>query len=386
MNLQPESEKNCDLVVVYSVRATHKDVESLAQDIAVEQTVEVTASLWQVPGVAGRTVGVVEAISPTLRPNRFLIRIRYPASTVGFEIPQLLSVIFGNISLKRGIRVEKVLPGPGLVRNLRGPRFGVPGIRDLLGEKNLPLTATALKPLGRSISELAEYAYAFAKGGVHIVKDDHGLTNQALCPFEARVQACAEAISRAQRETGTRTLYFPCVTGPGDELLSRALFAKAAGAQGLLLSPLLTGLDSMRLIRDKVGLPIMAHPALAGAFFFSRGHGISPGVILGTLMRLCGADLVIFPSWGGRFPFTKQMCQEINRALKEETNGLLPALPVPAGGMSFSRVRETISIHGKDVVVLVGSALYEKSSDLAANAAFLRSLVREAAAVENEKS
>lgn len=363
-----------DLFVTYSLQANPKEVEELALEVCVEQTVEVTRPLWADPEVAGRTVATVERISPIGR-NRFEVLIRFPAATVSSEVPQVFSVVFGNISLKRGIRVERIWPGPSLARALGGPRYGVEGLRDLCKADHRPLVASALKPLGRPVETLARFAYQMALGGLDIVKDDHGLSDQKLCPFEKRVQACAEAVALGAAKSRKPCLYFPNVTGPSDEILPRALFAKACGASGLLISPLVTGLDCLRLLRDRVGLPIMAHPALSGAFFAHPAHGIAPSALLGTLMRMSGADMVIFPSWVGRFPMRRQTCASIDRALKEDLQGLRRAFPVLAGGMSLDSVREMRKVHGDDVVFLVGSALYERSPDLVENARYFRSIV-----------
>ena len=50
--------------------------------------------------------------------------------------------------------------------------------------------------MGLSATDLAELAYRFALGGIDLIKDDHGLTNQPFCPFEERVRRCAEAVAR----------------------------------------------------------------------------------------------------------------------------------------------------------------------------------------------
>ena len=83
------------------------------------------------------------------------------------------------------------LPLPGPLAQFRGPRFGVPGLRNLLGvAEGLPLLMTALKPMGTPTAQLADMAYRFARGGIDIIKDDHGLSNQPDSPFEARFLSC----------------------------------------------------------------------------------------------------------------------------------------------------------------------------------------------------
>ena len=102
---------------------------------------------------------------------------------------------------------------------------------------------------------------------------------------------------------------------------------------------------------------------------------MDPHVLLGTLMRLAGADLVIFPTWGGRFPFSRETCVALDEKLKGGFHGFHRTMPVPAGGLTLERVSGQVDVFGMDVAFLIGSALYERSTDLVANAAFFRSLV-----------
>ena len=69
------------------------------------------------------------------------------------------------------------------------------------------LTCSALKPQGLCPAGLAGIAYELALGGIDFIKDDHGLADQAYSPFAERVEACAGAVRRANRETGFRTHY-----------------------------------------------------------------------------------------------------------------------------------------------------------------------------------
>lgn len=360
--------------VIYTVVASAGEVAARARDIAVEQTVEVTAPLCADPFLAERVVGRVTDIVPA-GSDRFDVTISYSGDVVGDEISQLFSVVFGNISLMAGVRVRAVRPTPVLAARFAGPRFGIPGLRDLLGVHDRPLVMGAAKPLGRTVAELAGYAGALAAGGLDLVKDDHGITDQPFAPFEARVAACAEAVNRAARVGGHRTLYCPTVTGPADRVLARARFARDAGAGGLLISPMVAGPDFLRAAAAETGLPVIAHPAMAGAFLASPDHGIAHGALFGTLMRLAGADMVVFPGWGARFPVTRDDCGAIDRALKAGLHGIRPALPVPAGGLTLDRIADLRGVFGNDLAFLIGSAVYERSPDLAANAAHFRGLV-----------
>ena len=115
-------------------------------------------------------------------------------------------MVFGNSSIKPGIRVEHLDLPESFLRSFKGPRFGRDGLRRLLKVPKRPLLSTAIKPMGLSCTELADLAYRFALGGMDMIKDDHGLTDQCCSPFEERVERCAEAVNRASRETG-RSFY-----------------------------------------------------------------------------------------------------------------------------------------------------------------------------------
>ena len=126
--------------------------------------------------------------------------------------------------------------------NCAGPKFGIEGIRKLLGVPQAPLLCTALKPMGKSSEDFANMAYALAKGGMDIIKDDHGLANQKWAPFEQRVALCCDAVLRANRETGRNCLYAPCLNAPSDQIISRAWYSKDMGAGAVMLLPGIAGL------------------------------------------------------------------------------------------------------------------------------------------------
>src|SRR5690606_27359641 len=118
-----------------------------------------------------------------------------------------------------------------------------------------------------------------------------------------------------ERETGQKLLYAVNLTGPTFELAANAKRAIAAGANALLFNVLAYGYDALyELSRDPdIHVPIAAHPAMAGAFYPSPHYGIAAPVLLGKLMRLAGADLVLFPSPYGSVVMPK----EENLAVKD---------------------------------------------------------------------
>ncbi|MBI4777547.1 ribulose 1,5-bisphosphate carboxylase large subunit [Candidatus Desantisbacteria bacterium] len=356
------------LLVTYQIEASCETIQEIAEDICIEQTVEVVRQLAQDSWIRENILGSVEEISlieaaPLSEDNIYEVIISYPDRIIDYQLPQLLSVIYGNISLKSGIKVVAIKLSDDFLSHFSGPGFGVHGIRQLLAVENRPLLATALKPMGKTPEELAGLAYKLALGGIDIIKDDHGLVDHSFCPFKERVGSCISAINKVEEKTGKRVLYFPNITDRYEKMLEHAEWAKRKGVGGFLVSPLIVGLDMMRYLADNLGLPIMAHPALMGTLF----SGIQAEIVLGDLMRLSGADMIVYPNYGGRFPFTEEICQKIGHALKKEIGRLKTAFPVPAGGIDIKSIQTLKQFYGNDTVFLIGSSLYVCSSNLTAN-------------------
>ena len=346
--------------------------ETKAQGIALEQTVELAADVVS-EDIRQRIVGRIDELAP-LGGDRYRLRIGYPLATIGSELTQTLNVLFGNISLKAGMRIVDIAWPQSLLTSFGGPRYGIAGLREITGTGKGPLLCSALKPMGMTAEELAERAYQFALGGVQIIKDDHGVADQPDAPFAERLARCQEAVARANRETGGNSLYFPNVTAGYAELPGRLAAAREAGCRGVLINPWVTGLDAMRYARDEYGLALMAHPALTGAYFAHPEHGIAPELLLGDLFRLAGADASIYPNSGGRFGFSVATCEAINQRLRRPLGDIKPSFPTPGGGMDIQRAPEWIRRYGPDTIVLIGGSLYAQGDLAAASRALKKAL------------
>jgi ribulose-bisphosphate carboxylase large chain len=126
---------------------------------------------------------------------------------------------------------------------------------------------------------------------------------------------------------------------------------------------MLIGFDTMRYIAETYKLAIIGHPSLAGTFFHTQYHGMTPAVLLGTLYRLLGADISVFPNAGGRFLFTQQECTELADALRKPLGTFPASFPCPAGGMSYDKISILAETYGEDSVLLIGGALMQHSPD-----------------------
>ncbi len=345
-------------------RITGGDPEQIAEAIRVEQTIEFPFDLapaW----IQKEVVGHIAEVSDNT------VTIAYHPGVAGGGLPQLLNLLWGNVSLFPGVRVTDLRLPDSILNQFRGPRFGVAGLRDLFEAPTRPLLCTAIKPMGSTPDELAEMAGTLATAGFDIIKDDHGLADQPWALWKERVAEVATRVTEAAAAAGTNAVYMPSMNVTSDRLTEAAFFAKEAGAGALLVLPGICGFDAMRALADNddLGLPIMAHPSLLGSNVVNPTQGLNHGVLFGTIMRLAGADISIFPNYGGRFSFSPEECADIKNHCLAPLADLSAAWPSPGGGMTLDRIDELLEFYGTDAALLIGGALHR--GDLAKNASEL---------------
>jgi ribulose-bisphosphate carboxylase large chain len=338
------------LVATYRVAAGADEIEARAQAIAIEQSVEMPPEAIAEPRVREEVLGRVRSIEAD-GPGHHRVRVALAVETTGYEASQLLNMAFGNTSLQPDVELLKLDIPEKLLAACGGPRFGVEGLRTLLGVPERALTCSALKPQGLAPDALAKLAGTLARAGIDVIKDDHGIANQSYSPFADRVRAVQRAIAAANRETGRRTAYAPTLSGSMRELVEQARIAREEGVGMVLLAPMLAGIPALQeLVRSHLRVPVLAHPAFGGAL------RIAPPLLLGKLFRAFGADATIFPNHGGRFAYSPETCKGIANCARTAMS-IRPALPVPAGGMTVARVPEMLAFYGRDTMFLIGGAL-----------------------------
>jgi ribulose-bisphosphate carboxylase large chain len=358
------------LRVTYLVSASPGDIQRRAEALALEQSIEMPLEAVRDQRIRDEIVGRVDSIE-SHGENRFRVVLGLAAETVGGDVAQLISMIFGNCSLQDDVRLEDVAFPEDILARFGGPRGGIAGLRALLGVPDRPLTSTALKPQGSSVEQLATLCRTFALAEIDVIKDDHGIASQVAAPFAERAASCRRVVVEAAESTGREVLYAPSLVGPPRALHERARTAIGLGIKIVLVAPMVVGPAVFHeLVESYPQLLFLAHPAFGGA------TRIAPVWLLGRFLRLIGADAVIYPNYGGRFSYSSDECRDIADAARAPWDGLRPAFPVPAGGMTVDRVGEMITFYGRDVVLLIGGgllsagdALLERSREFVAKAA-----------------
>ena len=154
---------------------------------------------------------------------------------------------------------------------------------------------------------------------------------------------------------------------------------KELGIPALMINTLTVGWPAMQMIaeNDDIGLPILAHPAFAGAMYESHYSGISSHLVLGKFMRMCGADIVIYPCAYGKVNIQRERYIRIAQALLTEFRGMKRTFPGPAAGVYQGLIPNVANDLGMDFSISAGAAMHAHPMGAAAG---VESLIKAAEA------
>ena len=352
------------LRVAYNVTAPNLyELDARVESLLLEQTVELPRAALRDKFVLENIVGRLVSMS-MMSAEQHRVEIDFPISATGNDPAQFLNVLFGNSSIQEHVQLADFhLPAakewPELEKALPGPQFGSAGLRSLVNVRDRALTSTALKPIGLSTERLAVLCSIFARAGIDIIKDDHGLADQKFHPFAERVRSCQRAVREANQATGRQSIYVPNLMGTPKTVIEQLKLAQDEGICAVMMAPMLLGLPFMaEIVKEHASVPVIAHPSFGGA------TRIRPELLYGKLLPLYGADATIFANFGGRFAYSRETCRALADALvKPTTPGILPTFPMPAGGIKYESVAHVLNFYGSEVILLIGGGLYEAGDD-----------------------
>jgi ribulose-bisphosphate carboxylase large chain len=292
--------------------------------------------------------------------------IAFPVEDFSLDIggvPQILSIIAGNLfglDALHSVRLEDVTFPKSILKEFKGPKFGIDGLRSTLKRPIKPLVGTIVKPkIGLSPKETAEYVYEAGMGGLTNGKDDETLSNQKFCPLEDRVVAIAEAIDRVRSETGHVMMHAINVSTNGHQILEVAERAQELGATELMVDVLTCGFGAIQVLAEdpSIKLPIHVHRTMHGAMTRNLEHGINMKVFA-TLARMVGGDALHVGTFGvGKMKgaahedlANRDMCLTNELPYKR-------VMPVASGGVHPGMIKKFVEIAGTELQIQAGGGV-----------------------------
>jgi 2,3-diketo-5-methylthiopentyl-1-phosphate enolase len=344
----------------------------IAPMLAVEQS---TGTWVPVPGETlevrcqhiAKVIGVYEvpdyefAVPPNLQTRQWFVQIAYPEVNIGEQLPMLLTTVVGNISMGGDIKLVDIRLPKKYVAGFKGPKFGIEGIRKILGVKKRPLLNNMIKPCtGYRLKVGADLFRKAALGGCDVIKDDELIADASFNSVLGRVKRYMQIEKQVYEEKGEHTLYTVNITDKIPKVFENARRAVELGCNALMINYLAVGFPVMQALAEdpSINVPILAHMDVAGALYMSPWHGLSSHLVLGKLPRLAGADIVVIPAPYGKAPVIDYKFRNVARNLAFPLYHLKPTFPMASGGITPSMVPTVMAALGNDIVIGSGGGIH----------------------------
>jgi ribulose-bisphosphate carboxylase large chain len=340
-------------------------------------------------------------------PSCFYAFVAYPLDL--FEegsVVNVLTSLAGNVfgfKALRALRLEDIRFPLHYVVTCGGPPHGIQVERDILNKYGRPLLGCTIKPkLGLSAKNYGRAVYECLRGGLDFTKDDENVNSQPFMRWRQRFDFVAEAVRKAEAETGERKGHYLNVTAPTvEDMYRRAEYAKSLGMR-IIMHDFLTGgfaahTSLANWCRDN-GVLLHVHRALHAVLDRSRHHGIHFRV-LAKCLRLSGGDhlhsgTVVGKLEGDRHAtlgwidlMREKFVSENRRRgifFAQDWGHMAGVMPVASGGIHVWHIPALVSIFGDDAVFQFGGGTLGHPSGNAAGATANRVAVEACVRARNE--
>lgn len=354
----------------YHVKKSEHDL-NIFEEIAVGQSI----GAWDTRFVSVDRLQsrVAKVISVAEVNDAYEATIAFPLSLWNGDLSWLLTIVFGKMSFYHGVSLVGLNFEQGCfsASGLTGPQIDIETLRRRVGlDKKTPLLMGILKPNVAMAPEALANLYADAgQAGVHLVKDDE-IRHDAN--FELTLRRI-ELVAQRKAKDNLKTLYVVHAPIIADTLAQPEQWCQrleSAGADALLVNVWTAGLGTLQRLRRATKLPLVAHPALAGAMGQgAQSDAIDPSVLLGTLMRAAGADLSLFPSPYGKIGLPIAITQAIATECQSPwPDDVKPTIPVPSAGIKPEHVEAACRDFGTNFILNAGTAIFASGESVTQSA------------------
>lgn len=361
LHLGEKIDMDAHVVCIYKIKSSQMSMKEAAAAIATEQSTGTWTEISTLKEEnflkrSGKVIDIKDNIAS----------IAFPVEDFSLDIggvPQVLSIVAGNLfglDALEGVRLEDVVFPKCMLKEFKGPKFGVEGLRSILKRPEKPLVGTIVKPkIGLSPKETADYVYEAGMGGLTNGKDDETLSNQKFCPLEDRVVAIAGALDRVKQDSGHVMIHAINVTTNGHQILEVAERAQELGASQIMVDVLTAGFGAVQVLAEdpSIKLPIHVHRTMHGAMTRNKDHGISMKVF-SRLVRMCGGDGLHIGTFGvGKMKGEATHDLEYRDVCLTKDLPYKPVMPVASGGLQPGMIPALIRIAGRDLQCQAGGGV-----------------------------
>lgn len=345
----------------------------------------------------------VDALVYEIDPDKELMKIAYPVDLFDRNITDGRAMICSFLTLAIGnnqgmgdveyAKMHDFWVPPNYLRLFDGPATTISDMWRVLGRPHVDggfVVGTIIKPkLGLRPKPFADACYDFWLGG-DFIKNDEPQGNQVFAPMKDTIRLVADAMKRAQDETGEAKLFSANITADDHyEMVARAefileTFGENSDHVAFLVDGYVTGPAAITTARRQFPRQYLHyHRAGHGAVTSPQTQRGYTAFVLSKMARLQGASGIHVGTMG----FGKMEGENADRAIAymitedsadgpyfhQEWQGMLPTTPIISGGMNALRMPGFFQNLGhSNLVMTAGGGSFGHVDGAAAGAISLR--------------
>lgn len=310
--------------------------------------------------------------------HRALVTLSWPMDNIGPSLPNLMATVSGNLfELQQftGLRILDMRLPEAFADAYSGPKFGIPGTRELSGVESGPLIGTIIKPsVGFDAEQTADLVKTLAEANIDFIKDDELQSDGPACPFEDRARAVMRVINDHANKTGKKVMYAFNITGEVDEMRTRHDLVSDLGGTCVMASLNSIGLSGMTALSRHSELPLHAHRN--GWGYLSRYPMLGWSFLAWSkFWRLAGADHIHVNGLSNKFSESDESVIASALDLGKPMFVRKPCLTMPvfSSGQSAVQPPETYRLLGhSDCIYAAGGGIMAHPDGPAAGTQSLR--------------
>jgi ribulose-bisphosphate carboxylase large chain len=253
------------------------------------------------------------------------VKIAFPVVNIDWKTDgvahMLVNIMGGQLDIDsiEKCHVKHIEFPQSVLKEFKGPKFGIEGIREFTGVYDKPLLGGIVKPkTGITPQVLLEMVKELVEGGVNFIKEDEILSDPSFCPIEKRVPLIMDYLK------DKNVVYCVSIHSDYPYILDRVKRVYELGGNGVHVN-FWCGLGVYKAIRE-LDLPIFVHFQKSGdKILTNRNHDFYiDWTVISQLAGMMGVDFIHAGMIGGYYKWDED---EVIESMKElEKWGVVPAL------------------------------------------------------------
>jgi ribulose-bisphosphate carboxylase large chain len=308
--------------------------------------------------------------------HRAEIEIAFPVDNVGANLSTLLATVAGNLfelGEVTGLRLLDIDMPEAYAKRFPGPRFGIPGTRELAGVHGRPMIGTIIKPsIGLSPQQTAQMVDSLCAADIDFIKDDELMADPPYAPFDERLAAVMPVVMKHADRMGRKPMYAINISGSIDEMLRRHDAVLKAGGTCVMVSANWVGFAAVEHLRSHAQLPIHGHRNGWGALTRHPQLGFSFPAYQ-KIWRLAGVDHLHVNGVRSKFWEPDDSVIASAKSCQAPFAGVQPVMPVFSSGQWAGQAPDLFQKLGStDLMHLAGGGIIGHPDGIAAGVASMR--------------